>query len=198
MKIFLFLVVCVFIMMSCDKNATEVVKRPLLREMFDGEYELISSYSKKSVDLNNDGIESTNLLFENSMILFSTIDIIIPSEPEFFLKDNEFVFCEFWPTENKHRLRMKEVIPVSETPVYGIGYDIYNNILFGTFAESLKNCTIKNTIKEDGVNTLIGIKSMDLLENETIKVTAMRRLYTKNGWVVSEIESLYKRRKFVL
>ncbi len=195
MKNFLLFIACMFILVSCEKNESEASKRPLLREKFNGKYELISSLSKTSVDLNNDGIESTNLLLENSMILFSEIEIRIPNEPEFFLKDNEFVFCEFWPTENDHRLKNKEVITVYETRVNGLGYDIYGNILIGEFADNLITCTINKLldISDDGKNTLIEIKSIEIMENETIKVTVIRKLYTKNGWVISEIESLYKR-----
>ena len=195
MKIFLLFIACMFILVSCEKNESEDSKRPLLREKFNGKYELISSLSKTPVDLNNDGIESTNLLLENSMILFSEIEIRIPNESDSYLKDNEFVFCEFWPTENDHRLKNKEVITVYETRVYGSDYDIYGNTLIGVFAENLKNCTINTLldINDDGKNTLIEIKSIDIMENETIKVIVIRKLYTKNGWVISEIESLYKR-----
>lgn len=195
MKNFLLFIACMFILVSCEKNESEVSKRPLLREKFNGKYELISSLSKTPVDLNNDGIESTNLLVENSMVLSSFIEIRIPNESDSYLKDNEFVFCEFWPTENEHRLKNKEVIPVYETPVFGMGYDIYGNTLIGVFAENLKTCTINKLleISDDGKNTLIEIKSIDIMENETFKVTVIRKLYTKNGWVISEIESLYKR-----
>ena len=195
MKNFLLFIACMFILVSCEKNESEVSKRPLLREKFNGKYELISSLSKTPVDLNNDGIESTNLLVENSMVLSSFIEIRIPNESDSYLKDNEFVFCEFWPTENEHRLKNKEVIPVYETPVFGMGYDIYGNTLIGVFAENLKTCTINKLfeISDDGKNTLIEIKSIDIMENETIKVTVIRKLYTKNGWVKSDIESLYKR-----
>ena len=195
MKNFLLFIACMFILVSCEKNESEVSKRPLLREKFNGKYELISSLSKTPVDLNNDGIESTNLLVENSMVLSSFIEIRIPNESDSYLKDNEFVFCEFWPTENEHRLKNKEVIPVYETPVFGMGYDIYGNTLIGVFAENLKTCTINKLleISDDGKNTLIEIKSIDIMENETFKVTVIRKLYTKNGWEISEIESLYKR-----
>jgi hypothetical protein len=43
-----------FILVSCEKNESEDSKRPLLREKFNGKYELFSSLSKTPVDLNND------------------------------------------------------------------------------------------------------------------------------------------------
>jgi hypothetical protein len=193
MKYFLPLITFLFVFLSCQKDESDVSNRPLLHEKFNGKYELISSGSKTAVDLNNDGIKSMNLLDENSMILFSFIEIRIPTEPELFLKDNEFLFSEFWPTENDTRFTNKEVIAVYKTRVWGYNYDLYCQTFIGRFEEDLRTCTLRTTINDDGKNTLIEIKSIEIVENETIKVTVVRKLYTMNGWVESEIESLYKR-----
>ncbi|MFA8436329.1 MAG: hypothetical protein ACEPOZ_17600 [Marinifilaceae bacterium] len=193
MKRVLFLIVCAVVFVGCDKNEVSESNRPLLKDMFNGKYELISSVSEKAVDLNNDGTSSTNLLDENSMILFSSVEIRIPREDDVFLEENEFVFCEFWPTENDHRLVDREVFKVYKTRIYSGDYDIYGNILIGRFEDDLKSGTFQQTCADDGKNTLIELKSIDVIGNETIKVTAIRRLFTMNGWVTTTIESLYKR-----
>ncbi len=195
MRNFSIFIVLICFLVSCNNNQSDTSIRPLLHEKFNGKYELISSFSNIPVDLNNDGSESTNLLLENSMLLFSEIEIRIPNEPDLFIKDNEFVFSEFWPTENEHRLKNKDVIKVYDTPLNTGDYDIYGNILIGVFTDDFRTCTISDyfKIKDDGKNTLIEVKSIDVLENETIRVTVIRKLYTMNGWVLSEIESLYKR-----
>lgn len=188
MKIFLLLLVCAFVLFGCEDE--EMNNKPVLHEKYNGQYELFYSVSKEAVDLNNDGIESTNLLDENSMILFSTIEIRVPQD---FLDNNEFVFCELWPTENNLRLKNNEVITVYKTPVYGWNYDLCGIILLGKFADDLKTCTLENVTENDGVSTLVDLKSLEFMENETIKIIVIRKLYTSRGWVLSEVESLYKR-----
>ncbi len=193
MRKILLIIVCVVIFVGCDKDEVSTSNKPLLREKFDGIYEIISSVSDKAVDLNNDGYSSKNLLNENSMILFSSIEIMIPAENEFFLKDNAFIFSEFWPTENEHRLKCKEIITVYKTRIYSGGYDIYGNALIGKFADDLNSGTFAKGVDNDGKNTLIAIKSFDIMEDETIKLTVVRMLFTTKGWITTEIESLYKR-----
>jgi hypothetical protein len=172
----------------------EINNRPLLKERFNGKYELISSNSKQAVDLNNDGIESTNLLDENSVILFSEITIRIPYEDELFLKENEFVFSELWPMENEHRLKEKKILTVYKKRVYSVNYDLYGNVQIGKFNEDLTSAEkFRLDINDDGKNTLVQLKSLNLLEDEIIRVIVVRKLFTKNGWVTTEIESLYKR-----
>ncbi len=193
MKIFLPIAALILVFISCRKDESYINLRPLLNEKFNGKYKIVTSISKTAVDLNNDGIESTNLLDENSMILFSTIEIRIPDENELFLTENEFVFSEFWPTENEHRLRNKEIITVYRTPVNSGNYDIYGNMLIGGFNDDLTSATFRLDIQDDGKNTLIELKSFDILEDETIKVTVVRKLYTINGWITTEMESLFKK-----
>jgi hypothetical protein len=193
MKIFLPLIALLFVCFSCQKDESDINNRPLLYERFNGKYEILTSFSKTAVDLNNDGIESTNLLDENSMILFSNIVIRIPNEDELFLTEKEFVFSEFWPTENEHRLKNKEIITVYKTRTYSDDYDIYGNTLIGEFNDDLSSATFRKNITDDGKNTLIELKSIDILKDETIKVTVVRKVYTMNGWITTEIESLYKR-----
>ncbi|MCT4587691.1 MAG: hypothetical protein N4A71_07705 [Carboxylicivirga sp.] len=193
-KTFFLLITLLFFLWGCQKEEMEINNRPLLKERFNGKYELISSNSKQAVDLNNDGIESTNLLDENSVILFSEITIRIPYEDELFLKENEFVFSELWPMENEHRLKEKKILTVYKKRVYSVNYDLYGNVQIGKFNEDLTSAEkFRLDINDDGKNTLVQLKSLNLLEDEIIRVIVVRKLFTKNGWVTTEIESLYKR-----
>lgn len=198
MRKILSLVACACILVSCQKEDSESDIRSSLYEKFNGKYKLVSSFSNTAVDLNNDGIESFDLLNENSMIMFSTIEIKIPSNPEPFLKANELVFSEFWPTENDLRFTNKSVIPVYTKPVHGPNYDIYVQTLIGKFEKDYKSCTFNTAIQNDGKNTLIKIKSVEMLKDETIKFCVDRKLFTKNGWVKTEVVSIYKRSEVLL
>ncbi|WP_421919729.1 hypothetical protein [Marinifilum sp.] len=183
--------ICAILLFACD-NSEEFQDNPdYLRDKFNGKYELISSASKKAVDLNNDGNASTNLLDENSMILLSTIEIRIPRVNEIFIENNEFVFNEIWPTENEHRLKNKDLIALSKT--YNGEYDLYGNTSIGKFKDDLKSGTFRNEINNDEKNTLVELKSIDFLNNDKVEVTLIRKLYTINGWVKTQIKSEYKR-----
>lgn len=193
MKKLLSIAICAIIFFSCTKHEISVSNRSLQHEKFNGRYELLSAISEKAVDLNNDGNASTKLLDENSMILFSTIEIRIPQKEELFLEDNEFVFSEFWPTENDRRLKDKDVITGCRTKICSGDYDMYGNILIGEFKDDLKSGSFINDIKDDGKNTLIEIKSIEFLEDDKIEVTVVRKLYTMSGWTATNIKSLYKK-----
>ena len=188
-KTFFPLIILSFVLLSCQEDQMDINNIPLLKESFNGKYEILSSTSKIAVDLNDDGIESTNLFEENSLTLLSKIEIRIPHEDELFLYDNEFTFCEFWPTENEHRLADKENLVVYDA----LGYDLYLNIFIGKFNDVLSSATFRLDINDDDKNTLVAIKSFDVLEDETIKLIVIRKLYTKNGWTTTEIESCYKK-----
>jgi hypothetical protein len=190
MKKFLPLIACAIILGSCQKEKEEISQIPFLREKFQGNYGIISSYSKIPVDLNNDGVESTNLLTENSLVLFDAE--LILKIPYTNGGDNEFVLDEIWPSENEERPRITDVIPVKTVRGNLIGYTAHLNFLYGTFADDFKSASFEILYPDDDGNTLIDFK-VEFLEDETIKAIAKRKLYTSNGWVTTEIESVYKR-----
>jgi hypothetical protein len=192
MKKFLPLIACAIILGSCQKEKEEISQIPFLREKFQGNYGIISSYSIIPVDLNNDGVESTNLLTENSLILFDAE--LLFRIPGGFDDDNVFILDEIWPTENDWRPEITEVIPMYENRTSGAatGYSPLINLIDGTFADDFKSASFKILYPDEDRNTLIDI-DFEFLEDETIKAIAKRKLYTSNGWVTTEIESVYKR-----
>ncbi len=193
MKKEFYLIACAILFIACDKTDEEGSNRPLLKEKFNGKYELISSVSDKAVDLNNDGIASKNLFAENSTMFFSEIVIQIPHEEDLFLKENEFCFTELWPTGNDLRQKYKEVITTYKTPVNNPFYDLKCNIRIGHFQDDLKSGTLNKDVDEYWEKMPANYKSVEFGEDETIKITAVRKLYTKKGWITTEIKSLYKR-----
>jgi hypothetical protein len=192
MKKFLPLITCAIILVSCQKENEKISQIPFLREKFQGNYGIISSYSKIPVDLNNDGVESTNLLTENSLILFDAE--LLFRIPSGFDDDNVFILDEIWPTENEERPRITKVLPIYEirTDGSGVGYCPLINRIDGTFADDFQSASFKILYPDKESNTLIDI-NYEFLEDETIKAIATRKLYTSNGWITTEIESVYKR-----
>lgn len=124
MKNFLPLVACVFILVGCQKENEKISQIPFLREKFEGRYGIISSYSKTLVDLNNDGVESTNLLTENSLILFDA-ELVI-TIPQGYDENKVFLLDEFWPVENDYRPMITQVIPIYENRIGGVCNWLYS------------------------------------------------------------------------
>lgn len=190
MKNLLPLVACVFILAGCQKENEKNSQIPFLREKFQGKYRILSSYSSIPVDLNNDGVESTNLLTENSLILFDAK--LICRIPTGYDSDRVFLLDEMWPTETDRRPEITEVIPIYGVPTETGAYNPYITLINATFTDDFKSASA--TILYPGMygKTLIDIY-FEFLEDEIIKTTATRKLYTRTGWVTVEIESVYRR-----
>lgn len=183
----LLITICTIFFISCNKNEPNENIEQLLKEKFEGRYELISSISEEAVNLNNDGSSSTNLLSKNSSISFySMVEIRILNEYELF-------YDEMWPVENSQRLRYKEIISSTYPPIINPYYDTFSNGFISQFDDDFKSIRLLRDIQNDPKNTLISIESIIIEENETIKVTSIRKLYTDKGWITTKIESRYKR-----
>lgn len=201
MKKFLCMLVCAVLFVGCtnndDDNELIVTKEKLLlNEKLTGKYKLVSCVADKALDLNDDGKASTNLFEENSLLKspFLEMIIIVPTN-EFHssLKDNEFVFSEFWPTENDLRFKSKDdpILPTND-PIEN-HYDIYGYVLIGKFdADAKFGYFSKDKIEDDGKNTLLDIK-IETMDNDEVKVISTRKFYTLQGWVTANTESIYKR-----
>ena len=172
-------------LISCNKNeSNENLEQ--LKEKFHGKYEVISSISAYAVDLNMDGIASTDLLSENPEISSSGLELRI-------LNTNNHLFEEKWPVETI-------VIPRGEVfdstiyhPTYSIYYALYINTSSCRFNDDYKSIQLLEDFQQNSTNTLISMESITIEENETIKVITIRKLYTMKGWITTKIESRYKR-----
>ncbi|WP_026474705.1 hypothetical protein [Alkaliflexus imshenetskii] len=195
MKKILLLISCAIVLFGCKKEKEENSQIPFLREKFQGKYRILSSYSSIPVDLNNDGVESTNLLTENSLILFDAK--LICRIPTGYDSDKVFLLDEIWPTETDRRPEITEVIPIYGVPTETGAYNPYITLINATFTDDFKSASA--TIFFPGMygKTLIDIY-FEFLEDEIIKTTATRKLYTRTGWVTVEIESVYRRYTEVL
>lgn len=185
MKKGLLITICTIFLISCSKNESDE-KLEQLKEKFHGKYEMISSTSMDAVDLNMDGITSTNLLSENSEISNSGLELRI-------LNENELLFEEKWPVEYITIPRGETIDPSSYHPSYVINYALYINPGLFEFGDDYRSIEFLGEIQQNSTNTLISFESIIIEENETFKVTSIRKLYTMMGWITTKIESRYKR-----
>jgi len=185
MKKGLLITICMISLIGCNKNeSNENLEQ--LKEKFHGKYEVISSISKDAVDLNMDGIASTDLLSENPKISNAGLELRV-------LNTNEQLFEEKWPVETITIPRGEIFDSTSYHPTYSIYYAIHINPSFCRFDDDYKSIQLLEDFQQDWTNTLISIESIIIEENEIIKVTTIRKLYTLRGWIKTKIESRYKR-----
>lgn len=181
----LYIAFCAVLLIGCSKtDSNDDVE--FLKENFHGKYKLISSTSEKAVDLNMDGYSSTDLLSENPIISESELEIRIYDV-------NSNLFEEKWTMENSQIPRDEVYDPNRVYSTDGLNYAKYINFFPFEFNENFKSIKLLTEVYKDNVNTLIGIESVIMEEKGFIKVTTTRKLYTKVGWIATQIESRYKR-----
>lgn len=149
---------------------------------------MISSVSEDALDLNMDGLTSTNLLLENAELSESFIGIrILDSELDYHF------FEEMWPMASSQVSRNEIYDPKKVYSTDSLSYDSYYNTSTCLFNDDNTSIQLLDDVKKDAVNTLISIEEISVEENEIINVKTLRRLYTIKGWVTTKIESRYKR-----
>jgi len=177
--------ICTILLISCEKNASNE-NFESLKEKFNGKYEIISSISKDAVDLNMDGIASTNLISENSEIFNAGLELKI-------LNDSKLLFEDKWPVETILNTEDGIFDSTCYHPTYIISYSLYINPISCQFEDNYSSIKLLENIQQNSTNKLISIESITIEENETIKVITIRKLYTMKGWIKTKIESRYKR-----
>lgn len=185
MKKRLLITICAIFLISCNKNESNE-NLVQLKEKFQGKYEVISSISEDAVDLNMDGITSTDLLSENPDISNSGLELRI-------INDNEQLFEEKWRVETIVISRGEIFDSTNYHPTYSIYYALYSNPISCQFEDDYKSIHLLGDIQQNSTNTLISMESITIGENETIKVITIRKLYSMKGWIRTKIESRYKR-----
>lgn len=187
LRIGLLIMICSVFLMSCDKNdKSEQIKLEELTEKFEGRYKLISSVADKALDINMDGISSTDLLLENPKLEKARLGIRILEYGYHFIQ-------EMWPMVSSQVSR-NEVFDLNKVySTYGLGYDSYYNLNTCLFNDDLTAIELLKDIQKDEVNTLISVESIQIEGKEIIKIKSVRRIYTIKGWLTSQIESRYKR-----
>jgi len=181
-----------------DPEIVEAQKVAALQNQFHGKYGIVSSVSNEAVDVNMDGVTSTDLLKE--------IDVL-PSEknhhfdvevriygPNRLSAGPAYIFSQSWP-EQYIRLENEEW-----TGGPGLNYDPSLRIDFlrqGTarqfhFSKDLKSL---NVLASDNENPYRWVKpeSVTVDPSGRLVIVNKRFLYTKNGVKQVSITSVYER-----
>jgi hypothetical protein len=179
------LTICTIFLGGCSKEKPRDGEVSL-KEKFHGKYEIISSISDVSVDINMDGVSSNNLLIENFEVSGSKLELRI-------LNSNEHLFSESWPVEYIVIPRGEIFDSTRYHPTYRIYYALHGYDRMFRFSDDQKFIQLVQSVVEDTTNTLIQVESLTVEEDKTIKVAEKRKLYTSNGWIKTRIVSTYRR-----
>ncbi|WP_163323250.1 hypothetical protein [Draconibacterium mangrovi] len=190
MKRFTWIIISLLALISCNKSDWHDNYEEL-KLQYNGKYELLSSYSDDAVDLNMDGIYSTDLPVENPEIQRARLEIKIIAEDR-MTEPGKHLFDEMWPVAHISLPRGE----VFDSTRYHESYSImYAMKIMPCWCEFEDNNSIivlgEPTIDES--SALISFESIDMDENDIITFVTLRKLYTIDGWVETRITSRYKR-----
>lgn len=171
-----------------------------LYQQFHGKYKIISSVTSEPLDVNLDGISSTNLLTEIEELQtgtltspYSQINIGKPSDKN---PEPSFIFVQNWPEQFLRMGKGKvwggiEIIPFD--PAYTFAYDMKVVARKFTFSEDLKHLTVISDNSETAFFKQSLPTSVSVLNDGNLVVITNRRIYTSAGVKEVTITTTYER-----
>ena len=176
MKKYISLITFIILLQSCGKN--EVQPKPVTEysTKLDGKYKLLTINSTHAVDLNRDGISSTDLKTEITDLSDSIKFFLELKTTYYYIPYQEI--DQWLPLSNEITDNNGKFLEV----LYG-----FKN-LFSRYNYDEKT----GKIKIIPVGTL-EILSAELLENNKLKITSQMHFYTTNGWELLTLVSIYQK-----
>lgn len=171
-----------------------------LYQQFHGQYKIIGSVTSEPVDVNMDGIASTNLLTEIEELQTGTITSpyskIRISKPSSVNPEPSFRFIQNWPEQY---LRMGQgkvwdgIEMISFNPGYTFDYDMKVVIRNFSFSDDLKKLTVISDDSEKPFFKQSLPKSISVQSDGKLVVITNRRIYTSAGVKEVIITTTYER-----
>ncbi|WP_157491211.1 hypothetical protein [Flammeovirga sp. SJP92] len=186
------IIALLFSLFGCKNNDAEHTNS-ILKEKFQGQYEIVSATSDVAVDLNMDGKTSRNLLEENVEIVNAGISLMI--------NENSNLFTEHWPIEY---IGVEPGVAFDSTkyyPSYTLDYARYAITSLFQFDDSQKVIDLINpepVISNGVADARFVFPDQIDVEDDLIIVTSTRNLYTFKGYVKTQITAKYKRYTTIL
>ena len=171
-----------------------------LQTQFQGKYRIVSAVSSEPLDVNLDGLLSTNLLTEIDELLTGTITdpyaTIRISGPSNVNPKPSFSFSQAWPEQYVRMSSSKawdgiEMIPFNSA--YSTSYDMKVVFRELTFSEDLKRVSVTPNESEEPYLLQSLPKSLSVESDGKISVLATRRIYTSLGVKEVSVVTTYER-----
>ena len=178
MKNYFFIaLISIMFLQACKKNDGQIPK-PLesYSTKLDGKYKLLNIFTTVPVDLNRDGIFSTDLTIE------------VP-----FIKDTNKFYLQFSTTQYSIPYQIiDQWVPLANVFIDTKGNYLKTEYGFINLNSRYSYDESKNLIKI--IPLSLGIISAELMEDNKIKITSEKTFYTTKGWEMLTLVATYKRR----
>ncbi len=150
----------------------------LLREKFNGKYELVAAFADKAVDMNLDGFASNDL--SNEILNLNAAFVELSGSK------NVRIFTQFW--QEQYLLESQNIaLPSVDYARQGIGFSF-------SFNEDLKGFNLDKTkVTEEQAERFAVPESVKLLANDLIEVVFVKLVYTGSGWKDITIKASYRK-----
>jgi hypothetical protein len=170
---------------SCQERAPEPSEdTATLHTRFHGKYELLSAVADVAVDLNQDGIRSANLVEEIPNLKSSDVILLIREDSGVKL------FEQFWPQPNVTR-DWNYSHPDSLT-VQGYANQIRGR--YFKFDKSVTNLLVEPDPVTIAKDDRFPIPEEAAIESgDQLRIVVRRALFTRKGWQLVRITTVYKR-----
>lgn len=178
-SVILFLLSCKSDSLPANKDAKQ------LYQSFHGKYEIISSNASEPIDVNLDGVSSTNLLTELADIPNCHVEIRI---------QGIFLFDQFWPEPYFSGIAgTGESMPASYDPRITVNYAMQGVGRQFEFDEKVEQILLLPDHPSVNQNRFPRPSSIKLLPGEMVEVTINKTFYTTAGIKNVQVVTLYKR-----
>ena len=167
-----------FIITGCKKDHSEND----LKQRLNGKYAIVSADVNKKIDVNFDGVESTNLLKEITTLKDSYLELIIRNDAQ------SYVFSQYW--QNQYFNTIDGNMPTTYDPKVTVNY--MNQATVCSF--TINPDGSKLVLSRGGIDLAFPLpESVEILKNQNIQVTMTKSLYTSIGWQNLNLTVVYKK-----
>ena len=176
----------VLFLLACERDsvpANKDVKK--LYQSFHGKYEIISSIASEPLDLNLDGVSTTNLLTELEDVTNSRVEIRI---------QESFLFVQPWPEPFFSGIAgTGENMPTAYDPRITVNYAMQGVGRLFEFDEKVEQILLLPDDPFTNQTRFPRPTSIKLKPGEMVEVTINKSFYTSAGIKNVQVISLYKR-----
>ena len=186
----LFLLAGILGLSACEKEASVAPNEDItaLQEKFHGKYKPVYSTSSLALDVNRDGVASTDMLAEISDLSQTWVEVRIYEKNQHSPAPS-FLFLHQWPKQE-----LLPVEPTTNNPFIRLSYATKVVVWPFSLDKSLAQLLLEpNKSYLADPDVFSPLETVLVKENEQIEVTLTKRLYTTEGWKTVKIVTLYKR-----
>lgn len=165
-----------------------------LYQRFHGKYKVLSSTSSEALDINFDGIASTDLLKEIPALTdnraFLELRVKYPDR-------SVFLFTQFWPEQYVYTYtgpnqQWNGADTLSYNATYSVGYAQQAAPYSFSFSPDLSQILVKANEKADPIRW-VKPELVSIEEKDRLRLTNKRRIYTRTGVREVIVTTVYER-----